>query len=316
MGRAVLVRTSVPPNPFAPAVVILSAQTTSVGRRGDVRMDTPSRRQVSKLHLSIHRRLRHGIEIWLVEDHESVNGTFVNSRKVKVQRLFSGDEIVIGAGPNFMTGDVLKSTDSAFCRYCFYTIDPMVQFGPKVDPNASIRDDQSRDVCSICYEPIVAAEVLPCGHRFCLDCIQQWAERCRRDCRCAVCPMCRATFLQSQITPAEATLSGDEMLVWSVEAMLRDLKVRSCRVLKGVNIFKKWTCNHKKWFWAAFSRVAQKEPRRILFLFLTKATAAHVMAASLEELNQAMRNFEIDGMSEDRDSNTAKVLMFILTKLY
>jgi hypothetical protein len=316
MGPAVLVRTSVPANRFAPAIVILSAQTTSIGRRGDVRMDTPSGRQVSKLHLLIHRRLRNGMEFWAIEDNHSVNGTFVNSRKVTVQTLVPGDEIVIGGGPSFKTGDVLQSTDSAFCRYCFYPIDPIVRFTAKVDPNASIRDNESGDICSICYQSVVAPELLPCGHRFCLDCIQQWAETCRKNCRCALCPMCRATFLQSQITPAEATLLGDEMHVWSVDAMLKDLRVRSCRVVKGANIFKKWTRNHKKWFWCALNCVAQRRPRRILFLHLTKATAAHVIAASQEELQQAMLNFEISEISQDPDVNATKVLLFILTKMY
>jgi nitric oxide reductase activation protein len=128
--------------------------------------------------------------------------------------------------------------------------------------------------------------------------------------------MCRATFLRSQIIPAEATLRGDELYVWSVEGMLTDLRVQSCRVVKGVNIFKKWTCNHKKWFWSALNCVAQRPHRRILFLYLTKATAAHVIAASAQEIEQAMRNFEINEFCQDRDVNATKVIIFILTKLH
>jgi hypothetical protein len=129
-----------------------------------------------------------------------------------------------------------------------------------------------------------------------------------------VCPMCRAPFLQSQLRSCEARVVDGELEVCSVDGMLRDLRARSCRVIKGVQIFKGWTDQHKKWFWRAFNAVADIPERRMIFLALTKATAASVLSAPREELKQALANFGLEA-TDDKDDMCRVLLLYVFTHL-
>jgi hypothetical protein len=277
-------------------------------------MDTPVGHEISKVHTVILQRSNPQGQTWVIEDNSSMNGTFVNLRKIQRRLLNSGDEIVFGGGPNFREGDLLESAEKAYCRYSFFTVDPVVRFSRRLDPNAVLQWPEADELCSICYALMESPEVLPCGHVFCLKCIQQWAQACQGSFRNIVCPMCRTVFLQSQLRCCETRLVCGELEVLSVEGMLRDLNVKSCRILKSVNIFKCWTEHHKKWFWKWFEQVSRNPDRRVIFLHLTKATVRCILAASSEELNHALINFELD-VTEDKNEMVRKLLLFLLMKL-
>jgi hypothetical protein len=314
MGVAILVRASAGDNDCAPSVIVLTLPTTTIGRRGNVRMDTPTGHEISKVHTIFSRVSYLQGDIWSLKDNGSMNGTFVNSQKTQRRRLSEGDEIVFGGGPNFRNGDSLESTEQAYCRYFFFTVDPTVRFSKTLDPNAALATPGSDEFCPICYATLESPEVLPCGHCFCLKCVQDWAHTCRQTCRNTVCPMCRAPFLQSQLRSFETRMVQGQLEVCSVEGMLRDLKARSCRVIKGVQIFKSWTDQHKKWFWKAFASVVDVPERRMIFLALAKATAGCVLSASREELEQALANFGLEANS-DKDDMRRVLLLFIYANL-
>jgi hypothetical protein len=277
-------------------------------------MDTPVGHEISKVHSVIHRRSNPQGHAWVIEDNSSMNGTFVNLKKVQRRLLTSGDEIVFGGGPNFREGDFLESAEKAYCRYFFFTLDPVVRFSGRLDPNAVLPWPGADELCSICYAPMQSPEALPCGHVFCLECIQRWAETCIASCRNIVCPMCRNPFWQSQLRRCETRFVSGELEVLSVEGMLRDLNVRSCRVIKSVNIFKTWNGHHKKWFWRWFEQVVGNRDRRMIFLHLTKATVGCILAASTEDLAQALVNFELD-VPENQNEMIRNLLLFVLMKL-
>ena len=190
-------------------------------------MDTSRGKEVSKHHTTIYRKTHHSNEIWLIEDNDSLNGTFVNGKKIHRIILNHGDEVVFGGGTAFLLGDIIASTDLAECRYVFYIPPLQVKFCKNIDLNASLLSSDLLETCAICYCPTIAAEQLPCGHRFCLSCIHQWCRVCYKNMRPCVCPMCRAVFAQSELTPEEAQKTLEEVKVYSMEPMLRDLGVRT-----------------------------------------------------------------------------------------
>jgi hypothetical protein len=245
----------------------------------------------------------------------STNGTFVNGMKIWSWPLHAGDEIVFGAGATFRYGDHLESTNHSACRYRFFLSGPALRFMDDANPNDSIPPQESAGLCFICYGTIYIAQKLECGHRFCLRCIQRWARECRMSERCPVCPICRGSFSPSRIAPNDIVVKGNELLVWSAEAILRRLNITSCRKIKAVHIFKEWTDSHRKWFWQSFKEVSLIYAEQWLFLSLTKATAAHVVAATPSELSQAMRNLELGSPSETRSENVRKLLLYIMTEL-
>jgi hypothetical protein len=134
-------------------------------------MDTPAGHEISKVHTIIHCEMRPLGQTWGIEDASSTNGTFVNMKKISCQLLFSGDEIVFGGGANYHEGDVLQSSDQAYCRYFFFTSDPVVRFSAGLDPNAVLPWPDDDELCPICYGAMESPEVLPCGHVFYLACV-------------------------------------------------------------------------------------------------------------------------------------------------
>jgi hypothetical protein len=274
-------------------------------------MDTPSGKEISRIHATISRHDGTHKEVWIIEDNGSLNGTFVNGRKIHVRVLASGDEILFGGGSSYKLGDLLDSTDFSPCRYAFFPADPLVRFSAHVDPNGPFQKTDATDVCAICYESVTSSEVLPCGHMFCTRCIHKWAEECRRSSRPSICPMCRTTFMSSELNTQEVVMHDDRMEVCSLDPTLRDLDMPNGRAVKSFNIFRKWTQEHKKWFWNAFS-LLQQWHRRVIFLHLTKATVSYVLQASEFELLQGIENLGIISSVEDKEENRRLLLLRIL----
>jgi hypothetical protein len=307
MGFGFLLRTALLPNDRAPAVLVLTAEVHTVGRRGDIQMDTPSGNEISRVHASIYRR-RHGrSDVWILEDKSSRNGTFVNGRRISVWVLSNWDEIVFGGGESVAVGQRLISTDEAKCRYRFYIGDPLLKFSAAANPNKPVQVDS--ECCSVCYEQIIAKETLPCGHFFCLSCLQGWAKHCARTYHRPICPICRTAFKPSKLRP-EAIASRDEIQICSFEGMLHDLDVPDCKSVSKASIFRKWSARRRVWFWESYRQIKDNYVRRILFLHLTKATVSRIMKAPRERLMQCLENWEVS-VSKDEDISECQRLALL-----
>jgi hypothetical protein len=65
--------------------------TIGRGRDNDLQLFDPDR-NISR----VHAQLRFAQDAWFIQDQDSKLGTFVNGKRIKAARLFSGDEIMIG----------------------------------------------------------------------------------------------------------------------------------------------------------------------------------------------------------------------------
>lgn len=308
MRVALLILRTTVKDPKAPFYIILQNRKTSIGRHGNIVMDTKFGKEISKVHAFITRYTQENSEIWLIEDNHSLNGTFVNKTKIRRHILREGDEIVFGGGSQFLCGDRVDNTDSAECKYVFFYLPPTIHFASGVDPNANISISQTSITCPICYQDVISAENLPCGHSFCLHCIHEWASVSKHNYKSCLCPMCRSPFSPSQLTPNEFVVSNDELQVWSLEGILRDLSITNCKVIKGANIFKKWSPKHEHFFWNSFNIVRENLNRKRLFLFLTEATPVYVFRATIKELSQAITNLKLE-MPETVNKESLRVIL-------
>ena len=315
MGIAILLKTSLIEDDKSPKFVILNKDRTKIGRSSEIRMDTAKGKEISKHHCTIYRREQYGEEVWILEDHDSLNGTFMNKRKIHRVYLKSGDEIVLGGGPDFCQGDTLASTDSANCRYIFFLPFQPIKFLSSSNPNISICPTEQCEECPICLGPLTAPETLPCHHTFCLHCLRLWAKTCISQYRTCVCPLCRAPFHYSALTPEEAIVSKNLIEITSTEPFLRDIHVTSCKKIRSFHIFKKWTPEMKKAFWDTYNLVKENRLRCAIFLHLTKYTVNYIFSATRVDLQQAVLNLTEKEMPIDRNELILTLLLFLQSKL-
>lgn len=315
MGIGLLLRLSPMENPNAPTIVVLDQEKVTIGRQAAVKMDTSRGKEVSKHHTTIYRRQHQKSEIWIIEDNNSLNGTFVNGKKIHRIILNYGDEIVFGGGSTFLLGDIVESTKLAECRYVFYLAPVPVKFCHNIDLNASLLASDLLETCAICYCPTVASETLPCGHKFCLACIHEWSRACYKGMRPCVCPMCRTPYSASDLTPEEAQKTSDEVKVYSMEPMLRDLGIKSCKEIKKVNIFKKWTPEHKAFFNKMYTCCKDSETRLPIFLHLTKATIFQAFNQEVPALINAINNMDSKPVDNDKNKLILQFLLLLFEKL-
>ncbi|OHS99033.1 hypothetical protein TRFO_08586 [Tritrichomonas foetus] len=216
-----LIRKSNITNYKIPPFIVLNKDKVSFGRRGDVMLDTNQGQEISKIHAYMFMQHRLSKDTWIIEDNYSLNGTYVNKRKIHRQLLCNGDEIVFGAGSIFGYGDRVISTEKAECRYIFYSIPPKVQFYHQIDKNKSIAFKKETEVCPICLEVIEDEVLLLCGHSFCRKCIQKWETECKYCFRSCSCPVCRTEFKLNYCS--DISYNNGIILVYSLEYLFRDI---------------------------------------------------------------------------------------------
>lgn len=277
-------------NPNTPKYIMLTRSANLIGRQSDIKIDTINKKEISKHHATIYKRIVQEKLIWIIEDQNSLNGTFVNGKKIHRVILKHGDEVVFGGGSQFEIGDVVETTELGQCRYLFFVQPPKVHFSKTVDVNASITPGKCEEDCPICYGKIDTIETLPCGHNFCLSCIQEWSRACIKDMHPCVCPMCRTPFNSSNLPPGEALFTNNKIEVYSIEPFLNELKVKSCKVIKSARIIKKWKKKHSDFFWSSYNTVKDNDIWRNIFLYITRATIPDFVIASKEELKNAVVN--------------------------
>ncbi|OHT11036.1 FHA domain containing protein [Tritrichomonas foetus] len=292
MSTAILLRLSQQKIENAPQFVLLDKERVQIGRRSEVRMDTSRHQEISKKHATIFRKSHSFGDSWTIIDSNSLNGTFVNGRKIERSLLANGSEIVFGGGPEFLTGDLLVNYQDAECRYLFLIVPPQIKFVEQLDIYDT-ETEENHPCCSICFEQLTRFHMLPCRHCFCASCLNQWINTCYENWQPCTCPLCRKVFTQSQVLKDDAVVSQNEIFVFTLLPLLDICGFEKRDEIINMSVFTEWSDDKRETFWNAFSKVRKSFTYRIIFLHLTNMTVAKLFEASINELMIAANNFEL-----------------------
>ena len=61
-------------------------------------------------------------------------------------------------------------------------------------------------LCTVCMERGLDVALVPCGHMFCKECVEEWTKQSS-----GICPSCNQSF--TEVTKVVPTVSADELNV-------------------------------------------------------------------------------------------------------
>ena len=149
MDFCLLINISIHEGNNCPKSIILKEKETIIGRKGDIIIDTNRKKEISKKHAIIYKKKNHLHIEWIIQDLGSLNGTFVNDRKVLKQNIKHKDIIVFGCNDQIHFGDIVDLKNSE-CRYLFIIPSLEINFDQCIDYNNIIDLNNEKENCSIC----------------------------------------------------------------------------------------------------------------------------------------------------------------------
>lgn len=313
MDFVLLVSTSKIENPNCPKALLLCQENNILGRATDLKLDTAKSHEVSKKHANIFFSETEGKTVWTIEDRNSLNGTFLNGRKIKKRTLCNFDEIVFGGGSEFRFGDVLMTTDTAECRFAFIQPPNPIWFDSDCNQDEVLLDPDECEDCCICYLPMVKRTRLPCDHCYCKKCLREWSEKCQSENTGFHCPICRKPHDISFANPPAVIVDDDSFTVKNVEPFLRKIGMKSVAEVRKISIMVPWDTDDKEKFWATYELLKPLNNTKLeIFRWLTRCSYREVKDASEEELAHAVKNLEGEVTSDLRGT----VLWLVANKLH
>ena len=290
MDFVLLLSTTQKENPNHPKAIVIDGPEAIIGRHAEIKMDTQRTHEISKYHAQI--KFLTATQSWIIEDLDSMNGTFLNCVKIKRRPLQKYDEIVFGGGSTFSYGDEVAHTDNADCRYIFFTPDPPLSFSFDSNKDEVLPELSECGDCSICYLPMTKRTSLPCGHVFCRKCMRGWARCCSQNEHEFICPICRHEF-HGKIEAPEIIDNGG-LFVHNIEPLLRKLGMRSLAELQDIAVTVPWDVERKERYWKAWEIVRKKDRKFMIFKWITNATYRRLKDESEEALRNVVCNLEGD----------------------
>ena len=291
---ALLINISLIENPHCPKAIILSDKITEIGREAKIRVDTLRKREVSKIHATITRIHSNGKTKWVIQDNDTMNGTFVNRTKIKKHVLANGDEVVFGGGQGFKVGDRLENTKKSDTKFVFLEPLPSVSIEEPVSIDEVIPDEDNAEACPICYNPLLKRIILPCKHCLCSACLKVWVAKCFDDKKGVICPTCKTPFRDDDLLSGDFIFRGETLVVQSLDPLLRKIGMFSGKEIQSYSISNKLDSTQKKKLMEAIPKLLKKPNRIYIFLALTNCMYSQIVKMSPEMLANVVDNFDGD----------------------
>lgn len=313
-SAAILIRMSKRPNNNCPNAILLNKKEVCIGRRGDVKMDTSKMKEVSKYHARITRCIEHCHYFFVIDDLHSVNGTFVNRRKIIRDELAHKDEIVFAGGNQYLMGDQLNNVDNLDCVYRFVLPETEVNFANCQDFDNEFEIDEENIVCCVCFAHYHRIVKLECGHHICVRCLAKWSRSCFESLKTLKCPTCRHKLVHQEIKQDSAEVINGVQHFHSIEPLCKTLNIKRIDEVTKLSIRKPWTIQEREQFWKFNEIVSDSHNLKYGFHWLTECSIQHVLKFNDDELRTLIENIEYRPCTL-QDSLLEEALYLVTTKI-
>ena len=253
-------------------------------------MDTQKGQEISKHHATIMKTEKNGILKWNLIDNNSLNGTFLNKRKINSHILKNGDEIIFGGGTIFTHGDKLESSINSECRYIFFIPEPQIIFSLNINFNIILLPLEKCEECPMCYLPLKKDLILKCNHKFCFKCLRSWTQQCILSRNKPICPICRLEFDPEIIFFGEGIEINNTIQIQTIIPFLRSISILSLKDLTNFSFDKNLNQNDINKFWINYN-ICKKKPIRLkLLLYFNFLTFHQVLNSSNDQVFNIVKN--------------------------
>lgn len=289
---AFLIKVSTKLNKNCPNCIILNQAETIIGRRGENKVDTSKGKEISKKHSMITRHIKYFDCYFTIDDLHSINGTFVNNRKIIRQELNHQDRVIFGGGNQYYVGDYLKNPQEPECIFMFVYPEIEVDFSQCKDFNDDFEEQNENEECCVCFSAAHRIKKLACGHFCCMNCLNKWHATCSEKLKTLTCPICRAKLPKEDIGHDSADIVHGIQIVRSIAPLCRTLGVKNVKEIQELSITKRWTLQKKEKFWDLHEKIFEFHNLRHSFHALTNCSLQTMIKCNEMEARAVIENLD------------------------